>query len=161
HLPSLGDELLVVCPRARGCTECPVPVIDVPSFSFLLYPEYRIGLPDARLAAALKRFDPDVVHFVNPFAFGFRCHDVLLRAGLRVPVVFSFHTLYGEFVKQYRALRPLSWLIWWLMRQYHNRADVNLTVSPTMQQELIARGFQRVELWPPAVDSELFCPQRR
>src|SRR5262249_7425090 len=99
HLPSLGDELLVVCPRARGCPECPVPVIDVPSFSFLLYPEYRIGLPDARLAAALKRFNPDVIHFVNPFAFGFRCHDVLLRAGLRVPTVFSFHTLYGQFVK--------------------------------------------------------------
>jgi glycosyltransferase involved in cell wall biosynthesis len=161
HLPAFGDELLIVCPRARGCTECPVPVIDVPSFPFLLYPEYRIGLPDVQLAAAVKRFAPDVVHFVNPFAFGFRCHDVFLRAGLRVPSVFSFHTLYGEFVKQYKVLRPMSWLIWWIMRQYHNRADVNLTVSPIMQKELSERGFRRVELWPPAVDSELYRPDRR
>ncbi len=47
------------------------------------------------------------------------------------------------------------------MREYHNRADVNLTVSGIMQQDLIDRGFRRVELWPPAVDSDLFHPGRR
>jgi glycosyltransferase involved in cell wall biosynthesis len=161
HLPRFGDELLVVCPQARGCTNCSVPVHDVPSFSFLLYPEYRIGLPDRRLTEAVKRFAPDVLHYVNPFAFGFRCHDVLRRAGVRVPSVFSFHTLYGEFVKQYKALRPLSAMLWWLMREYHNRADVNLTVSDIMRRDLIGRGFRRVELWPPAVDSDLFHPSRR
>src|SRR5262249_8905612 len=59
------------------------------------------------------------------------------------------------------ALRPMSALIWWLMREYHNRAEVNLTVSAIMQAELRKRGFQRVELWPPAVDSNLFHPRRR
>src|SRR5262249_26025265 len=134
---------------------------DVPSFSFPLYPEYRIGLPDQRLVEKLRRFQPDVLHYVNPFAFGFRCNDVLRKAELRIPSVFSFHTLYGEFVKQYKALKPMSALIWWLMREYHNRADVNLTVSGIMQQDLIQRGFERVELWPPAVDSDLFHPSRK
>jgi glycosyltransferase involved in cell wall biosynthesis len=161
QLPRYGDELLIVCPQARGCDECPVPVLDAPSFSFPLYPEYRIGIPDRRLAAGVKQFAPDVIHFVNPFAFGFRCHDVFRRAGLRTPAVFSFHTLYGEFVKDYRALRPLSKMLWWLTREYHNQADVNLTVSDIMQQDLTSRGFRRVELWPPAVDSELFHPGRR
>jgi glycosyltransferase involved in cell wall biosynthesis len=101
------------------------------------------------------------LHYVNPFAFGFRCNDVLLQAGFNVPSVFSFHTLYGEFVKQYKVLTPMSSLIWWLMREYHNRADVNLTVSGIMQADLIRRGFERVELWPPAVDSELFHPRRK
>ncbi len=161
QLPRFGDELLIVCPQARGCTDCPVQVLDAPSFSFLLYPEYRIGLPDRRLAAGVKRFAPDVIHYVNPFAFGFRCHDVFRRAGLRTPAVFSFHTLYGEFVKDYKALRPLSKMLWWLTREYHNQADVNLTVSDIMQQDLTSRGFRRVELWPPAVDSDLFHPARR
>ena len=161
QLPRFGDELLIVCPQARGCSDCPVPVLDAPSFSFLLYPEYRIGLPDRRLAAGVKQFAPDVIHYVNPFAFGFRCHDVFRRAGLRTPAVFSFHTLNGEFVKDYKALRPLSKMLWWLTREYHNRADVNLTVSDIMQQDLTSRGFRRVELWPPAVDSDLFHPTRR
>lgn len=161
HLPRFGDELLIVCPRAPGCTECSAPVLEVPSFAFPLYPEYRIGLPDQRLIDGLTRFAPDVIHYVNPFAFGFRCHDVLRDAGLRAPTVFSFHTLYAEFVKQYKSLRPLSALLWWMTRQYHNRADVNLTVSTVMLEDLDRRGFRRVRLWPPAVDTDLFSPCRR
>jgi glycosyltransferase involved in cell wall biosynthesis len=160
HLVRSGDELTVVCPQAQGCTECPVPVLGVPSFSFPLYPEYRVGLPDRQLALALKRFAPQVIHYINPFGFGFRCADVLRKARVRVPTVFSFHTLYGEFVRQYKGLGPLSRLLWWLTREYHNRADLNLTVSAAMQEDLIRRGFRRVELWPPAVDSDLFHPGR-
>ena len=161
QLQSAGDDVLVVCPMAQGCTECSVPVVDVPSFSFPLYPEYRVGLPDRRLAADLRAFAPDVIHYINPFAFGFRCHDVLRKLLRDVPTVFSFHTLYGEFVKQYKGLKPLSKLLWWLTREYHNRADLTLTVSGVMQEELVRRGFRRVELWPPAVDSDLFHPSRR
>jgi glycosyltransferase involved in cell wall biosynthesis len=155
------DEVLVVCPQAEGSKACPVPIVECRSFPFRLYPEYRIALPDKRLVKELDHFAPDVLHYVNPFAFGFRCYDLLHRAGVRTPSVFSFHTLYGEFVKQYRTLKPLSQLLWWLMREYHNRADVNLTVSSVMQKELTERGFQRVELWPPAVDSHLFHPSRQ
>jgi glycosyltransferase involved in cell wall biosynthesis len=161
QLVGCNDEVLVVCPQAPGCDKCSVPVLAVPSFSFPLYPEYRIAMPDQRVAAGLRQFRPDVLHFVNPFAFGFRCYDLLQRAGLRIPSVFSFHTLYGEFVKQYKALRPLSALLWWMMREYHNRADVNLTVSKPAQELLGQRGFQRVRFWPPAVDGRLFHPTRR
>lgn len=161
QLTGNGDQVMVICPQAHGCMDCAVPVVGFPSFSFPMYPEYRIGLPDARLAEVLGQFTPDVIHYINPFAFGFRCHDALHKAGVTTPSVFSFHTLYGEFVKGYKALKPLSALLWWLMREYHNRADVNLTVSSIMQQDLVQRGFRRVELWPPAVDTELFRPSRR
>ena len=155
------DDVLVVCPRAEGSKASPVPIVECRSFPFLLYPEYRIALPDKQLVKELDHFAPDVVHYVNPFAFGFRCYDLLHRSGFRTPSVFSFHTLYGEFVKQYKLLKPLSLLLWWLMREYHNRADLNLTVSRIMQEELSARGFQRVEYWPPAVDGRLFHPSRK
>lgn len=161
HLQAAGDEVLVICPEAEGCQHPSVPVVSFRSFPFLAYPEYRIGLPDRRLVETVRTFAPDVVHFINPFAFGFRCYDVLRRAGLRQSTVFSFHTLYGEFVKRYGLLRPLSSMLWWLTRSYHNQADANITVSSIMQQELAKRGFQRVHCWPPAVDSQLFHPQRR
>jgi glycosyltransferase involved in cell wall biosynthesis len=160
ELERAGDDVTVVCPHADGCGDCSVPVLHVPSFSFPLYPEYRVGLPDRRLAVALEQWGPEVIHYINPFAFGFRCHDILRRARLRLPTVFSFHTLYGEFAKRYRGLKPLSALLWWLTREYHNRADLNLTVSTAMRDELTSRGFHRVELWPPAVDSNLFHPGR-
>ena len=155
------DEVMVLCPQAEGRGHCPVLVVEVPSFSFPLYPEYRIGLPDDRLIPVLERFRPDVLHYVNPFAFGFRCYDLIHRAGFRIPSVFSFHTLYGEFVKQYKLLRPLAHLLWWLTREYHNRAGMNLTVSKVALEDLERRGFQRVRFWPPAVDSKLFHPRQK
>ncbi len=160
QLVRCNDEVMVICPQADGSQACPVPVVEFPSFAFPLYPEYRVALPNYRLVKVLDRFAPDVLHYINPFAFGFRCHDLLHRAGVRVPSVFSFHTLYGEFVKQYRLLYPLSHLLWWFTREYHNRADANLTVSNIMRDELAGRGFRRVALWPPAVDGELFHPAR-
>jgi glycosyltransferase involved in cell wall biosynthesis len=131
------DEVLVICPQAEGAAAGAVPVVEFNSFPFRLYPEYRIARPDRRLVDTLKEFAPDVLHYVNPFAFGFRCYDLLEKSGLRLPSVFSFHTLYGEFAKQYPLLKPLSKVFWWLTREYHNRADTNLTVSSIMQDELI------------------------
>ena len=160
HLLDQGDEILVVAPQADGRTGSPVPVCEFPSFPCAAYPEYRIGLPDSRLVTTITDFSPELIHFINPFAFGFRCCDILEKAGLPIPTVFSFHTLYGEFVKQYPLMKPLSKVLWWLMRDYHNTADRNLTVSAIMQHDLIERGFERVELWPPAVDCSLFDPQR-
>jgi glycosyltransferase involved in cell wall biosynthesis len=160
HLLNEGDEILVVAPQADDRADSPVPVVEFRSFPCPAYPEYRIGLPDERLVSTIRDFSPDLLHFINPFAFGFRCCDILAESGLRLPTVFSFHTLYGEFVKRYPLMKPLSRVLWWLMRDYHNTADRNLTVSTIMQQDLKDRRFERVELWPPAVDCALFDPQR-
>jgi glycosyltransferase involved in cell wall biosynthesis len=165
-----GDDVRVFAPDVGAAhgdarSSSPVPVTSFPAFPFPQYPEYRIGRPDQRLVQQLADWQPDVIHFINPFAFGFQCYDLLLRSTRRVgrtlpPVVFSFHTLYGEFVRTYRALRPLSPLLWWLMREYHNAADINLTVSQPMLEDLERRGFRNVRLWQPAVDSDLFDPSR-
>ncbi|MBC7964488.1 MAG: glycosyltransferase family 1 protein [Fuerstia sp.] len=156
-----GDEVIVVCPKVALPRNSPVPLIEFPGFPCASYPEYVIGRPDQRFIQELRAFHPDVVHFLNPFAFGFQCCDLLSRSDLRVPMLFSFHTLYGEFVKQYPGLRPLSRVLWWLTRSYHNTADQNLTVSSVMADDLRSRGFARVALWPPAVDSALYSPDRR
>jgi len=155
-----GDAVIIVCPKVSENRNSPVPLIEFPSFPCASYPEYAIGLPDHRLIYELKAFRPDVVHFLNPFAFGFQCYDLLCRSDLQVPVLFSFHTLYGEFVKQYRGLGVLSRLLWWLMKSYHNTAGRNLTVSAFMAEDLQKRGFERIALWPPAVDTTLYSPER-
>ena len=156
-----GDEVVVVCPEVPQTRNSPVPLIEFAGFPCASYPEYIIGRPDKRLVEKLRDFRPDVIHFLNPFAFGFQCCDLLSRSDLHIPTLFSFHTLYGEFVKQYPGLSPLSRLLWWLMKRYHNTADMNLTVSSMMTDDLKKRGFERVELWPPAVDANLYSPTKK
>ena len=160
HLTEAGDEVVVFCPDAEDCQHPSIRTVSFPSFPCVAYPEYRIGVPSERLIEVIREFVPDVIHFLNPFAFGFRCHDVLARQRMSIPTVFSFHTLYGEFVKQYPVLRKLSRPLWHLTRNYHNCADVNLTVSSILRAELEQRGFDRVRTWPPAVDTQLFHPKR-
>ena len=161
QLQENGDDVVVVCPAVSQPRNSPVPLIEFPSFPCASYPEYMIGRPDQRFIDELKTFRPDVIHFLNPFAFGFQCSDLLCRSDLSVPTLFSFHTLYGEFVKQYPGIRPLSRVLWWLMKSYHNTADRNLTVSSVMADDLRARKFERVDLWPPAVDSTLYSPSKQ
>lgn len=161
ELRRAGDDVLVVCPEVPDSRISPVPMVEFPSFPCPSYPEYHIGRPDRSLAAKLSDFQPDIVHYLNPFAFGFQCADILGRTMPRVPTLFSFHTMYGEFVRGYAGLRPLSALLWWLTRQYHNTANRNLTVSSVMVEDLRQRGFERVALWPPAVDSTVFSPANR
>jgi glycosyltransferase involved in cell wall biosynthesis len=161
ELQAAGDSVEVFCPEAAGVEQSPVPVTSFPSFSFPLYPEYRVGRPTTVLLEQLEQFRPDVVHFLNPFAFGFQCHDLLCRAGWSAPTLFSFHTLYAEYVRRYRALTPLARMLWWMTREYHNRADQNLTVSAMTRDSLTRAGFQRVDLWRPAVDSTLYSPEKQ
>ena len=60
QLPRHGDELLIVCPRRPGAIGVPCRSSMLPSFSFPLYPEYRIGLPDHAWRKASSSFRPDV-----------------------------------------------------------------------------------------------------
>ena len=156
-----GDEVVVVCPAVSQHRDSPVPMIECQGFPCASYPEYIIGVPNQSMVRQLVEFQPDVIHFLNPFAFGFQCFDLLQQRGIRIPALFSFHTLYGEFVKGYAGLQPLSRVLWWLMRCYHNAADRNLTVSSTFVDDLRERGFDRLSLWPPAVDTKLFHPSRQ
>lgn len=157
-LQARGDEVIVVCPAVPEPRTSPVPLVEFPSFSCRVYPDYHIGIPAADLVQQLNAFQPDILHFLNPFAFGFQCAKVLRKSGWTGPALWSFHTQYGEFVRSYPGLQPLSRVLWWLMQRQHNTADCNLTVSTTMVDDLETRGFQRVRLWPPAVDAVRFHP---
>lgn len=161
HLQALGDDVLVCCPAVPEQRKSPTSLVECPSFPCVSYPDYHIGLPSAHLVRCLQKFQPDVIHFLNPLAFGFAACLEIRKHQLSAPLVFSFHTQYGEFVRTYPGLAWLSSILWQVMRAFHNLADVNLTVSQTMLEELEKRGFERMFLWPPAVDADRYSPDFR
>jgi glycosyltransferase involved in cell wall biosynthesis len=97
------------------------------------------------------------VHAANPVFIG-RPAVVYARQH-KLPLVASFHTNIPIYARRYGLgllERPARWYIW----QLHNQAQLNLCTSRTMQTQLRAQGMQRVEVWGPGVDSELFQPQK-
>ena len=88
ELQGNGDEVIVVCPAVSQRRDSPVPLIECQGFPCASYPEYIIGVPNQSMVRQLVEFQPDVIHFLNPFAFGFQCFDLLQRHGVRIPARF-------------------------------------------------------------------------
>ncbi|HEY7833312.1 MAG TPA: glycosyltransferase family 1 protein [Ktedonobacterales bacterium] len=159
QLARAGDEVLVVAPAARGLptTYAGGPVVGAFSVRMPFYPDMRLGLPmpRRRLARLLTRFQPEIIHAVNPISLGLGALYFSRRR--RVPLVASYHTNLASYARRYHVPmfeRPG----WAYIRALHNRAQLNLCTSRQMQRELTARGFQRVELWEPGVDAAQFRP---
>lgn len=155
-LEALGHEALVLAPprapEAYGSFE----VVSAPGLPFPWYPELTVALPAAGPARAAARFRPDVVHVINPVFFG--TWGALWARSKRLPLVASFHT-------DPKVVRDLG-LGWFrrplevVDREVHNLADVNLATSPQMVSLARRLHIRRVRLWPKAVDSRRFRPDR-
>jgi glycosyltransferase involved in cell wall biosynthesis len=156
HLRALGHSVLVVAPEGVREYEG-VPVHGVPGIPFPVYPELKLALPRPSIGAALEAFRPDLVHAINPAVLGL---SAFLYADQRgVPLVVSYHTHLPKYLRYY-GLGNLEWLMWWLIRNTYNRADLLLATSRAMQRELEQKGIRCVRLWRRGVDTALFHPSR-
>jgi glycosyltransferase involved in cell wall biosynthesis len=150
--------VLVFAPDNAAPEHPGVRVVRVPALPFPRYPGLRAGLPDPRIAAALLRFRPDVVHAVGPACLGI--WGLLTARALGLPVVASYHTDLPRYLRGY----GLHWgepAIWPLIRRVHNGAHVNLCPSRFTRRELRAHGVREVGLWRGGVDTERFHPRHR
>ena len=156
YLRSFGHELLIVAPRGIDEFEG-VPVHGVPGFAFPIYPELKLAVPRPSIAATLRRFEPDLIHLVNPAVLGLS--GFMHSSGHRIPLVVSYHTHLPKYLHYY-GLGSLEPVMWWAIREGYNRADLILATSRAMQSELEQQRLHRVSLWQRGVDTELFHPAR-
>ncbi|MFE9202056.1 glycosyltransferase family 4 protein [Micromonospora sp. NPDC007230] len=163
HLVARGHEPLVIAPapargRHRPTAPHPYPVVRIPSLPLPRYQGFRLGVPTARLAAALLGHRPDVVHLASPFVLGAAGATLAVRHDL--PVVAVYQTDVASYARAYRV----GWgeaAAWRRLREIHNCAQRNLAPSTRAAADLIANGIQRIWLWRRGVDADLFHPTWR
>ncbi|MFI5955146.1 glycosyltransferase family 4 protein [Cryptosporangium sp. NPDC051539] len=161
HLLARGHEPLVVAPEStavpRGVLP-DIPVVRVPSVGLPGYASFRVGLPTRRVAAALRRFRPDVVHLASPFALA--AQGAFVAARLELPAVAIYQTDVPGFAGFYKlgAGRAAAWR--WLKR-VHGLTARTLAPSSATATELSAHGIGPVHLWPRGVDAVRFDPSKR
>jgi glycosyltransferase involved in cell wall biosynthesis len=110
------------------------------------------------VAEALDRFQPDLVHVVNPAVLGLG--GIWLAKTKAYPLVASYHTHLPKYLEHY-GMGMLEPLLWELLKAAHNQARLNLCTSTAMVQELSEKGIQHTDLWQRGVDTELFQPSLR
>ncbi len=163
QLRDLGHNVLVVAPDGGADDFEGVPVLRMKAWSFPMYPELRLAPPRASLRAAIRNFNPDLIHVADPALLGIA--GLYYGGGkeggaMRLPLVVSYHTDLPAYLHYYK-LGFLESHIWRIMRARHNRATVNLCTSHAMFAELNAHGIERVAFWPGGVDTARFCPARQ
>jgi len=158
HLVADGDEVLIFCPEGAPASYMGAQVVGVPAMPLPLYPELKLALPRPAVAEALERFQPDLVHVVNPAVLGLG--GIWLAKTKGYPLVASYHTHLPKYLEHY-GMGMLEPLLWELLKAAHNQARLNLCTSTAMVQELSEKGIQHTDLWQRGVDTELFRPELR
>ncbi|MGP5496165.1 glycosyltransferase family 4 protein [Corynebacterium flavescens] len=158
HLAALGHEVEVFAPGKPPASYAGFNVNSIPSIPFPVYPEIRIGFPTWRFFRKIRAFDPDVIHVINPIwtaALG-----VFAARRDRVPLVASFHTNVPEYVEALGIgwTRPAASAA---IRYLHNQAAVNLCTSGPMVKKAQSMGLRNVQLWPKAVDTVNYRPDKQ
>ncbi|MGV0027942.1 glycosyltransferase family 4 protein [Phormidesmis priestleyi] len=155
HLQRLGDQVLVFAPEGGLTEHKGAEIYGVSGFPLPLYPELKLALPRPAIGEALTRFQPDIIHVVNPAVLGLA--GLYYSKTLNIPLIASYHTHLPEYLQHY-GLGALEGLLWELLKAGHNQAQLNLCTSTAMVQALTERGIERVDLWQRGVDTETFQP---
>jgi glycosyltransferase involved in cell wall biosynthesis len=141
----LGFEIVFLAPSAFRTLPCPT------------YPEIRLSLAGPRaIAAHIEKAKPDFIHIATEGPIGLMTRRYCRKT--KWPFTTSYHTRFPEYVSA-RLPIPESWC-YALQRRFHNGAAGTFVATQSIEDELHARGFERLMRWSRGVDTELFRPRK-
>ncbi|NMN97911.1 glycosyltransferase family 1 protein [Antrihabitans stalactiti] len=164
YLERHGHQAFVVAPdTVRAAPPAPteingVPIHRVPAIMVPKISSLPVGLPQPGMTAALRDFDPDVIHLASPFLLGAGGLGAALR--LDVPSVAIYQTDVAGFAKSY-GLGVATRSAWAWTARIHRRASRTLAPSTAAVEALEEHGIPRVHRWGRGVDIERFAPSAR
>ena len=120
------------------------------------YPDIRLALfPGRHMGALIERTGPEALHIATEGPLGMAARRWALRRGCAFTT--AYHTRFPEYLAA-RTRVPLGWSYAWL-RRFHAAGQGMMVATPSMAEELAARGFSKVVPWSRGVDLALFSPQ--
>jgi glycosyltransferase involved in cell wall biosynthesis len=149
-LRAKGHNVLIVAPAYRGYRDTDGDVLRFPSFRPLRGENFPLAVPFSRSARQrLEQIPLDLVHTHTPFVLGSVAAGEARRR--RVPLVFTHHTLYEEYV-HYAAWIPAvvsRRAVRAYVRRFVNRTACTIAPSHAVAAYLRGRGVTaRIEVVP-------------
>ncbi len=126
-----------------------------PSLAVPTYPGLRVALPNRReIARRIEAASPEAIHIATEGPIGWSVRAYCRRHKL------AFTTSYTTRFPEYIAVRtgiPAA-LGYAVLRHFHAAAAMTMVATPSLRQELAARGFKKLGFWTRGVDTDLFRP---
>lgn len=157
QLQQMGHEVQVITPGNPPQEYAGATVHRLPGFPLPVYPEITVGFIGPKTIKAIRDFQPDVIHVVNPVWSA--AAGIAIAKMLKVPILGSYHTNVPEYTQSLGIgwTKPIvsAWI-----RMLHNRAAVNMCTSKPMVEKAEKMGIKNVQLWPKAVDTIGYHPSK-
>jgi glycosyltransferase involved in cell wall biosynthesis len=143
-LGRFGHEVRTLTPQDFRSVPCPT------------YPEIRLSLfPAKGVREAIRGFAPQCLHIATEGPLGHAARRYCLAHGMRFTT--SYHTQFPQYL---RARFPIPIRTsYWVLRKFHGAGTRCMVSTPTLRQELGARGFKNLATWRRGVDTEIFKPR--
>ncbi|MCL5981019.1 MAG: glycosyltransferase family 4 protein [Firmicutes bacterium] len=156
NLSALGHEVYIFAPSyPRYEKEAGV-------FRFASVPsphsrEYTIALPfSLNLRSTVRRIGLDVIHVHSPFFMGHLGARCAYRSGL--PLVFTYHTMYDQYVHYMPFARGLSRrIVQRFLPNFCNRCDVVITPTKIIRDLIAERLRTKIAVVPTGIETEEFA----
>lgn len=123
---------------------------------FPVYPEIRLAVPDQERAARfINARAPDFIHIATEGPVGRMARRFCLKQ--KRTFTTSYHTKFPEYLRALVGV-PERWT-YDAMRRFHNAGSGVMVATPSLAEDLAARGFENILPWTRGVDTELFKPR--
>lgn len=123
-----------------------------------LYPEYKLTIPNPKLKAQLREFDPDLLHITVPDMTGIFLMRLARRMG--IPVLTSFHTDFPSYLESYH-LNLLYKPAWRYFKWFYNKSQRVLAPTDEIIQKLDHYGISNTKLWSRGIHLNRYNPDFR
>lgn len=126
-----------------------------------IYPEYPIALPfSLNISKTVKKLSLDVIHVHSPITMGLL--GSLCAKRLDIPLVFTYHTMYDEYVHYLPFAREISRkAVLRLSTNFCNRCDLVITPTEVIRQIVADRIEPTVQAIPTGIEIEEFIAPDR
>ena len=119
------------------------------------YPEIRLSLATgSAVAKQIRAIEADHIHIATEGPLGLLARQYCIDRHLGFTT--SFHTRFAEYLAM-RMPVPQDWTYGYL-RWFHSAAARTMVPTPSLRDDLLARGFSNLTLWSRGVDGKRFRP---
>jgi len=150
-LRQMGHRVIVIAPRYRGYDDADPDVIRYPSIR--RGTDFPLAIPYSLSGSRrLRALSLDVIHTHSPFLMG--ALGARLARRLRIPLVFTYHTLYDEYVHYVPWIGPQLTrpIVRAYAARYANRCACVIAPSQMLADRLRTQGVRaRIEIVPTPV----------
>ena len=147
-----GHRVLIVAPRYSGYDDADPDVVRFPSIRPPQERDFPLALPYSPVAwRRIEEADPELVHVHSPFLMG--AAGARLARRRRTPMVFTYHTLYDEYVHYAPFISPRvsAPAVRAYVRRFANRCQAVVVPSRMVAARLRDQGVTaRIEIIPTA-----------